>query len=755
MDDGHHEPEPFGERLRRTRLAAGISQDELAERAGLSVRAIRDLERGRTRRPYRHTVRVLTDALRTPDPAAVEPLTPHPGGPAVPRQLPAGIRHFVGRVREQRMLDELLDEAATGAVVLSALGGTAGVGKTALAVHWARRVVHRFPDGQLYANLRGFDPTGVVVAPAEAIRRFLHALEVPAQRIPTDVDAQAALYRTLLANRRMLILLDNARDADQVRPLLPGAPGCLVVVTSRDRLAPLIAIEDARPITLDLLTADEARDLLAHRLGAGRVVAESSAVDTLIDRCARLSLALAIVAARAAIHPDRPLAALAEDLADAATSLDALSAGDASTDMRTVFSWSYRALSPVAARLFRLLGLHRGPDTSAPGAASLAGLPLDRVGPPLAELVGANLLDEHAPGRYTMHDLMRSYAIELAHTHDSHAQRLAATRRILDHYLHSACSADGLLYPAREPIALTPPEPGVSPESPADQEQALAWFTAERPVLLAAITASRTEVEHCLDRQVFQLGQTLRTFLYRQGHWHDWATAGHAALAAAGRLRDLGAQGHAHRSLAQAYTWLGRFDDADAHSRQALDLFGRAGDTTGQAHTYYTLSSLWEKRGSHAEALVHVRQALDMYEAAGHRFGRANALNAMGWIHAQLDDHQQAVSSCQQALTLLRELGDVVGQAQTLDSLGFAHHHLGNHAEAITCFQDALVLFQELDDQYDQADTLRHLGDAHDAVGDTEAARACWRRALAIFTELGHADAAIVQDQLNRSRPSM
>jgi tetratricopeptide (TPR) repeat protein/transcriptional regulator with XRE-family HTH domain len=748
MDSGYDDPEPFGERLRRARLAAGISQDELAERAGLSVRAVRDLEHGRTRRPYRHTRRALAEALRGPDPGGARPPASGAGRAGVPRQLPAGIRHFVGRVREQRLLDELLDEAVTGAVVVSAVGGMAGVGKTALAVHWARRVAGRFPDGQLYVNLRGFDPTGSVMAPAEAIRRFLDALEVAAQRVPTELDAQAALYRTLLADRRMLILLDNARDADQVRPLLPGAPGCLVVVTSRDQLAPLIAIEDAHPVTLDLLTTDEARDLLAHRVGAGRVAAEPSTVDLLIGRCARLSLALAVVAARAAIQPDRPLAALAEDLAGTASSLDALSAGDTSTDVRTVFSWSYRALSPTAARLFRLLGLHPGPDSSAPAAASLAALPANRIGPALVELVRANLLNEHTPGRYAMHDLMRSYAIELTNTHDSHPQRLAATRRVLEHYLHTAHAADGQLYPARERIPLASPEPGVAPQCPADKEQALAWFTAEHPVLMAAITADQAPVGYSLDRQICQLGQALWTFLYRQGHWHDWAAAGHAALAAARRLRDLSAQGYAHRSLAQAYTWLTRLHDADAHSRQALELFGQAGDTTGQADTHYTLSYLWERRAGHTEALAHARQALHLYEAAGHRFGRANALNAMGWIHAQLDDHQQAIDSCQRALVLLQQLGDVVGQAQTLDSLGFAHHRLGEHTEAIACFERALALFEELDDHYDQADTLTHLGDTHHAAGDTESARGFWQRALVIFTDLGHADAATVRDRL-------
>jgi DNA-binding SARP family transcriptional activator/Tfp pilus assembly protein PilF len=687
------------------------------------------------------------------------------GRPAVPRQLPAGIRHFVGRIHEKRLLDSLVDEATVaGAVAIVALAGMAGVGKTSLAVHWGRRVAHLFPDGQLYVDLRGFDQTGEIRTAAQAIRQFLDAFEVPAQRIPTDPDAQAAVYRTLLADRRVLIVLDNARDAEQVRPLLPGASGCLVIVTSRNQLTPLIATQDAYPVALDLLTAPEARDLLAQRLGTDRVASEPDAVDVVIERCARLPLALAVAAARVAAAPDRRLAALASELSGARANLDALSAGDAATDVRSVLSWSYQALPLTAARLFRLLGLHPGSDISAPAAASLAGLPPDRINPLLAELVQANLLVEHRPGRYTVHDLLRGYASELTATYDTVAERCAAVRRVLDHYLHTAHVADGLLYPARDQLTPAAPQPGTTPERLADRKQALAWFTAERGVLMAAVamrdaavipgqtTTADERAAPTVDHQICQLSQTLWTFLYRQGHWDDWAAAGHSALAAARRLGDLGTQGYAHRSLAQAYTWLGRFDDADAHLRQALELFGEAGDLTGQAHAHYTVSYLWEERGRHAEALAHARQSLNLYEAARHQFGRANALNAIGWIHAQLGDHQLALGSCQQALALLEELDDIVGQAQTLDSLGFAHHRLGQHTEAISCFRRALALFHDLDDYYDQADTLSHLGDAHCAAGDTGAARDYWQQALVIFEDLGHADADPVRGKIEGLR---
>ncbi|HEU4425402.1 MAG TPA: BTAD domain-containing putative transcriptional regulator, partial [Pilimelia sp.] len=356
---------------------------------------------------------------------------------AVPGQLPLDVSGFTGRDAELAVLDRLLDrgEPHRTATVVAVIAGTAGVGKTAVAVHWAHRVRGRFPDGQLYVNLRAFDPAGTPTSPDEAVRGFLDALDVPARRIPTDLAGQAALYRSLLADRRVLILLDNARDAQQVRPLLPGAPGCLVLITSRNQLTSLVAAEGAHPVPLDLLTASAARQLLSRRLGASRTAAEPEAVDEIIERCAGLPLALAVVAGRAATQPRLPLAALAGELRDAQSRLDALHGGDHAADVRTVFSWSYRTLGARAARLFRLLGLHPGPEVGIPAAARLAGLPADDVRPLLAELTRAHLVVEHAAGRFTCHDLLRAYAAELARLVDPDRERRAALHRIIDHYL--------------------------------------------------------------------------------------------------------------------------------------------------------------------------------------------------------------------------------------------------------------------------------------------------------------------------------
>src|SRR5262249_36267917 len=519
-----------------------------------------------------------------------------------PRQLPAAVAHFAGRVGELAMLTGLLRGRADtgGTVVISAIGGTAGGGKTALAVYGAHRGAGRVPDGQLYGNLRGFDPSGQVMAPAEAVRRFLDALQVPPERIPVDLDAQAALYRSQLAGKRMLVVLDNARDTAQVRPLLPGAPTCLVVVTSRNQLTGLVANDGARPVTLDLLTDEEARQLLAQRLGADRVAAESAAVEQIITRCAHLPLALALVAARAAIRPHAGLRVLAEELRDTGHRWQALTGDDPASDVQAVLPRSYQPPTPPPAPLFRPLGLHPARDISAPAAASLAGLPPSAVRPVLAELTGASLLVEHTTGRYTFHDLLRAYATDLAHRTDTDQQRHTATARILDHYLHTAYTAERLLNPARDPITLTPHAPDVTPQHPADYQQALDWCTVEYPGLLAAVDQAAATG---FDTHTWQLAWTLAPFLNRRGHWHDWAAAGRAAVAAAQRLADPTTQTHAHRNLASAYTRLGRFDDAHTQLSHALDLYRQVGDQVGQARTHHNLSHLWERQGHPAQAL--------------------------------------------------------------------------------------------------------------------------------------------------------
>jgi DNA-binding SARP family transcriptional activator/tetratricopeptide (TPR) repeat protein len=668
---------------------------------------------------------------------------------AVPAQLPLDVFGFTGREDEIARLDAILAAARDQptAMVVSALSGTAGVGKTALAVRWAHRVRQEFPDGQLYVNLRGFDPSGSVMSPAEAVRGFLDALEVSTQRIPASPDAQTALYRSLLAGRRVLVVLDNAQGVEQVRPLLPGTPGCLALVTSRSQLTGLVAVEGAYPLTLDLLSTDEARELLARRLGTDRVAAEPAAVDEIVERSARLPLALAIVAARASCHPGFRLEALAGELREARDGLDAFDGGDVASDARAVFSWSYRTLSAPAARLFRLLGLHPGPDIGTAAAASLAGLPAPLVRQPLAELGRAHLVTEHTPGRFAFHDLLRTYATELAHAFDPPEDRHAAVHRALDHYLHTAHAAALLMDPYRYGITVAPALPGVTPQPLADTAQALAWFAAEHLVLLAAVDHA---ADHGFDVHAWQLAWAIAGFFNRRGHWHDQATTLSTALDAARRLADRPGQSRTHRSLAVAWMRLGRYDAAHTHFRCALDLCRELDDKIGQARAHLGICGVLERESRHASALRHSQQALDLYQAAEDEAGQADALNMVGWYHSLLGDHEQAHTYCQQALALHQKVGNRVGEADTCDSLGYAHHHLGDHQHAISCYQQALGLYREAGSRYYEAAVLRHLGDTYQDAGEPRAARDAWQQARIILDELDHPDADQIRAMLRK-----
>jgi transcriptional regulator with XRE-family HTH domain len=408
--------------LRRQREAAGLTQEELAERAGLAVRTISNLERGQTRRPHARSIRVLAGALGLAEGVPGELTRSYRRSYCdgyqrpVPRTLPGGVPNFTPRPAEMAALAKLLDQVDPdgGGPVIAAISGTAGAGKTTLALHWARQADARFPDGQLYANLRGFDPRVTPATPSELIRMFLDALGVPAQDVPPDLAARAALYRSLLTGKRMLLVLDNARDEQQVRPLLPAAAGCMVIVTSRKRLVGLGAVDGAQLLTLGVLSSADAHAFLASRLGAQRVAAEPEAVADVAALCAGLPLALAVAAGRLAARPGFLLSAVAAELRDSGCRLDALDTGDPSVSVRAAISWSVRQLSAPASRMFRLLGLAPWPDVGLPAAASLAGVCVAEARAQLAELAAGHLVEEHAPGRFGMHDLLRVYAREQA-----------------------------------------------------------------------------------------------------------------------------------------------------------------------------------------------------------------------------------------------------------------------------------------------------------------------------------------------------
>jgi tetratricopeptide (TPR) repeat protein/transcriptional regulator with XRE-family HTH domain len=739
----------FGEVVREHRRRLGLTQEDLAARTGISARQIRDIEAGRVGQPRSGTVRLFADAfnLRGPDRERFREAVLESGQETpMPAQLPPDIAGFVGRAGELDRLDTLLRNGASGTpVVIAAISGAAGIGKTTLAVNWAHRVAHRFPDGQLYVNLRGFDPTGTAMVPAEALRGFLQALGVAPQQLPAGQDAQVGLYRSLLAGRRVLVVLDNARDDEQVRPLLPGAPGCLVLVTSRDQLPGLVAGVGAQPIGLDLPSECEAVDMLAYRLGAARLHAEPAATQEIVTRCARLPLALAVVAARAASRPSFPLAVYADQLRSTRGGLDAFDSGDPATDVRTAFSWSYHTLGGAAARLFRLLGIHPGPDITPAAAASLAGEAPSTVRTMLAELARAHLVTEHAPDRYSLHDLLRSYGSELVSAEVPDDERRTATRRVLDHYLHTAYPAALLLRPNRDTIAMDPPQPGVTPEELTGADDAVAWFTAERPVLLAAI---RLATDAGLDAHAWRLAWAMVDYLERQGYWHDWAALLTDALDAVERLDDLPGQAHCHRHLGRAYLRLGRYGEANRHLARAADLHESIGDRTGVAHAEDDLAVLFGIQRDFARARRHAAKALDRYREIGDVAGQAKALNNIGLAHAMLGEYDEALRRCQQALVLLRTLGDRAVAAATWDSVGYAQHHLGRYPEAIAAYRQAVDLFHDGADRYSAADTLGRLGDTYAAAGDRTAARETWREAAEILAELGHPDAEAIDRKL-------
>ncbi|MEV4756437.1 BTAD domain-containing putative transcriptional regulator [Micromonospora sp. NPDC049559] len=689
------------------------------------------------------------------------PTVPFPEPTARPAQLPAGPAAFAGRRREIAELvatlagtvgadgpdgaeDPVGTDGADGTdrpvpppVVIS---GPAGVGKSALALHCAHLLAHRFPDGRLHVDLRGFDPTGAVMPPDEALHNLLGALGVPPRGVPVGLDAQVALYRGLLADRRVLVLLDNAHDAEQVRPLLPDAPGSLVIVTSRDQLPELVAAHGAHPIPLDVLDDADARDLLAGRLGTARLAAEPEAVEEMISLCARLPLALSLVAARAAMERHRPLATVARELRDAHDRADD-PAGAAAGAARTALTWSYGALSPAAARLFRLFALHPSTAAGPAAVASLAGEPVGRIQPLLDELVRARLVTEPTPRRYAFHDQLRAYANGLVAAVQSEPERHAARNRLFDHYLHSALAADGLISSGRAPIAVDPPVAGALPEIFPRERDAVRWLVTERAALLAAVEGAGA---HGFDVHAWQLAWVLEQFLERWGHWDDWTSAIRAGMRAAQRLDDPRALAHGHRSLGLSALVMGRAEDAYPHFTQALDLFRRTGDLSGQALVERGLASVVDRRGRYDEALWHAERAVALYREAGNRSGEGLARNLVGWYHATLGNYAAGLTFVEAAVALLRDAGYRRGEAAAWDTLGFIHRGLGEPVRAIEAYRRSAELRHEINDRHQEAQTLTRLGlvcrDSNDLPG---AARAL-RQALTITSEMRHPDAEVI-----------
>ena len=647
----------------------------------------------------------------------------------VPAQLPADLASFVGRTEALKALDELLPPANPSPVpvAISVIVGAAGVGKTTLAVHWAHRVAHHFPDGQLHVNLRGFYPADRALSPVEALRRLLHALGVAAERVPVDLDTQAALYRSLVADKRMLVVLDNARDAEQVRPLLPGSSTVAVVVTSRDQLTPLVVSEGARPLLLDLLSTQEGRELLEGRLGGERVAAHPEATDAIIAACARLPLALAIAAARAQ-QSGFALPAVAAELADAGQRLDALDAGDPAVQIRSVLSWSYDALSTPTARLFLLLGLHPGPDISATTAASLAGRPAAQVRPLLTELTRASLITEHTLGRYTWHDLLRAYATELA-AQDPEPEQHAALTRLLDHYLRTAAQAAGVVYPQERKVLPENPYPETATPDLTEPASAARWLDAELANLLAcaARAADQRWWQYPAD-----LSRILREHLFIHGRYQEAEALHHQALGIAHTSNDPQGQLDARLALGQVYRVQGSYGQSADHYQQALELARTSRNRHAEFDALYGLGQIHRLKGDCEPAVDQFRQALDIARANGDRHGELSVLHGLGQVDRAQGRFPQAASHYEQALDIARVIGDRMGELNSLNSLGWIQQTKGRYEEAANLHRQALDLAHDLGSHLGELNALRGLGMVHRIQGKYPESADCYQRALEI-----------------------
>ncbi|MDX3643829.1 tetratricopeptide repeat protein [Streptomyces sp. MB09-02B] len=648
-----------------------------------------------------------------------------------PRQLPAAPVGFAGRACELRRLTVALEEDSdAAAVVISAIGGTGGVGKTSLALRWAHTHLELFPDGQLHINLRGFDPVTEPTTAERAVRGFLDAFGVAPSAIPVDPDAQAALYRSLLVGKRMLIVLDNARDTAQVEPLLPGTSTCAVLITSRNHLTGLVA-RGAHLIDLDVLTNGEDWTLLSRRLGEERLAAEPRAVTELLDYCAGLPLALSIVAARAALQPALPLSALADELRDAAEQLDALSGGELSTDLRAVMACSLQALGRDATDMLCFLALAPGPDINLHAAASIAATTPAKARQLLRSLAAAHLVHQHVLGRYRMHDLVRLFAAERAIQDLGEPACDAALRRLVDFYLRTAHAGSQILYPHKEPqIELEHPLRGSLQYHLRDIEAALRWFDTEHPCLLAVHNHTIREGWYL---PAYQFTWALDTFRERRHHAQEQFSAWRVALAAARHLGDSVSQIEADRRLGNACSRVGKYAEAFHHLQRALRLATDTADLPSQALTHISLGAVWGDQGDERKSLEHSLSALRLYKSLNHPPKVAHALNNAGYAHATLGDYEQAQNYCNQALTLARQHRNRPLEADTLHSLGYVALRTSAHSRALRYFEQALAMYRTDGNSYAEAATLEDIGSIFAALGHLDQARLTWHEALRLY----------------------
>ncbi|MFC9330158.1 ATP-binding protein [Kitasatospora sp. NPDC057015] len=727
----------FGQLLREARRRGQFTLEGLAQASGVSVRAIGDMERGRSL-PRPSTLNELLDVLELEGPARrllVQAATRR--APQVPRQLPPDLAAFRGRESELAGVLGHTDGAPGhgGHVVISAIGGMAGVGKTALAVHWAHQVADRFPDGQLYVNLRGFEDARSPLDPGAALGGFLRALGVASNEIPSGTEERTAMFRKRTRDRRMIVLLDNARTAEQVRPLLPASPGCLTVITSRNQLAGLAATDGAALVGLDVWTEAEAVAALSARIGDRRCRAEPGAAAELVGLCGHLPLAVAVVAAQLSANPLMSLSTAVRELRDTEPRLDALAGDDRRADVRAVLALSYHSLDQATARFFRCLSLHPGPAVSAEAAASLAGAELPAARRHLRELTAASLLSRDAVGRYVLHDLLRAYGAELVHQEGD--DRLAARIRLLDYLRQNAHAANRFLSRSLA-MPISAPEPGVVRVAVDSREDALDWYAQEDPAFLAV---QRSAADPTLLRQRLNLTLEWATYNEVEGRWSEEISASGTAIEAALEIDDPVTINRAGHNLVRALIETGRLHDVDGPLDLILRHLSRL-PVERRARAERDVSWVYLYLERPAEGLRHALNALTTARSLDQHHEVGRALTDAAWRLVQLGEHQEAIARCEEAIPILREVGDRRYEAGAWGTIAYAHQDLGNLRDAVAGHRRALEVFEEMHDRYNQAEALDNLASAQAELGATEEARANWNRAADLFTQLRVARAA-------------
>jgi len=740
----------FAGLLRRLRVGAGLSQEELAEAAGVGARTVSDLERGVALTARKDTARLLADALDLTgaDRASFEAVArgravagvpQAPGGgsggaggaAAATRALPRDIGSFTGRQPELRQLVGVTaGSSLPGVVSIHAIGGMAGVGKTALAVHAAHQLAPRFPDGQIFLPLHGHTPGQRPVDPADALASLLLTAGVPAAQIPPGLEARMALWRDRLAGKQLLLLLDDAADSEQVRPLLPGSAGSLVLVTSRRHLT---ALEDAQAVSLDTLPAGEAGELLVRLAARAGLDPGDPEVAQITRLCGYLPLAIGMLARQLHHHPAWTAADLAADLAATRDRLTLLHAENLS--VAAAFDLSYADLTPAQQQLFRRLGLHPGPDIDAYAAAALDGTGLAAARGHLEALYNQYLIAEPARGRYRLHDLIREHARALAGADDP-ADNDAVTSRLLDYYQHTAGTAgDKLARQTRtrpDPAPLTAPPPA-APDLP-DGTRALAWLRAERANLLACLDEVTTSGQHA---PVVALTAGLAPLLRQDGPSTDAITRHTAAVQAARQAVDRPGEAAALLDLGDARQLICDYPGATQVLQEALAIARDIGDRQGEANALLDLTEVRLQTGDFPGAGRALEEALGIHRDLGDYLGEANVLLELGKVRWVTGDAQAAAEVLQEAMRLYRDLGDRRNQGNALNNLGQTWVDTGDYPGATQAFQEALAIFRDLGNRKGQANSLSNLGLARVTTGDYLGAAPVLEEALRLYREVG------------------